>query len=116
MSMLIRTCLIKLWIAFLLIGINIFIAQSISYAETTVTHKIGENFGGGIVFYIDDSGEHGLIAAKENIYGTYLVGVLPGVGKCYSEGLTWKDAWLACKNLNIDGYCDWFMPDKEQLN
>ena len=29
----------------------------------TTKHTIGEHYGGGIIFYVDASGEHGLIAA-----------------------------------------------------
>lgn len=32
-------------------------------------HYIGENYGGGIVFWVDESGDHGLIAAREDITG-----------------------------------------------
>lgn len=31
--------------------------------SSSATHHIGDHFGGGIVFYVDASGQHGLIAA-----------------------------------------------------
>jgi Protein of unknown function (DUF1566) len=34
------------------------------------THRIGEVFQGGIIFYIDSSGQHGLIAAIEDLGAT----------------------------------------------
>jgi hypothetical protein len=34
-------------------------------------HTIGENYGGGIVFYVYDNGQHGLIAAKEDLGPVY---------------------------------------------
>jgi hypothetical protein len=44
------------------------------------TRVIGENYGGGIVFYVYDGGQHGLIAAPEDqstgircYGGTYLI-------------------------------------------
>jgi len=33
-----------------------------------VTHNVGDKYGGGIIFYVDASGQHGLIAATEDIY------------------------------------------------
>jgi hypothetical protein len=33
---------------------------------TTLTHYIGESYGGGIVFYVYDNGKHGLIAATSD--------------------------------------------------
>jgi len=32
----------------------------------TISHTIGESYGGGIVFYVYDNGQHGLIAARSN--------------------------------------------------
>ncbi len=34
-------------------------------------HYIGENYGGGIVFYVYDNGQHGLIAATSDLPHTY---------------------------------------------
>jgi hypothetical protein len=31
-----------------------------NYGKPEAAHKIGEKFGGGIVFYVDATGEHGL--------------------------------------------------------
>ncbi len=33
------------------------------YLVNTMTHTVGEHYGGGIVFYVSDNGQHGLIAA-----------------------------------------------------
>ena len=66
--------------------------------------KIGDEYGGGIVFYIDSSGRHGLVAAKTDMSGQ-------------SEGhFSWYDAKALCNNLLRNGYGDWFLPNKEQLN
>lgn len=35
----------------------------------TVTYKVGDKAMGGIVFYVDSTGQHGLIAAVEDNYG-----------------------------------------------
>jgi hypothetical protein len=38
----------------------------INASATGTAHYIGENYGGGIVFYVYDNGQHGLIAAPED--------------------------------------------------
>ncbi len=68
----------------------------------------GDNFGGGIIFYVDSTGQHGLIAAKAD---------MPGHSEGEDEGtFNWDDAKAACQNLVAGGFSDWFLPDKEQLN
>ena len=52
----------------MLTGLTMLFACSVSYAAK---HQIGEEYGGGIVFYVDSTGEHGLIAAKQDINTTY---------------------------------------------
>jgi len=68
----------------------------------------GDNFGGGIIFSVDSTGLHGLIAAKAD---------MPGHSGGEDTGtFTWGDAMAACQNLASGGYSDWFLPDKEQLH
>lgn len=76
--------------------------------------KIGSQYGGGIVFYVDHTGQHGLIAAKSDMEGSS-----PGIAamKGLSEGLfNWPDAIAACRKSETGGFRDWILPDKEQLN
>ncbi|HMG16473.1 MAG TPA: hypothetical protein VK590_13540 [Saprospiraceae bacterium] len=40
--------------------------KSVQKKDLHMTHRVGESYGGGIVFYTYDNGEHGLIAAKED--------------------------------------------------
>lgn len=68
----------------------------------------GDNYGGGTIFYVDSTGQHGLIAAKAD---------MPGHSAGEAEGFfIWDDAKAACQNLVAGGYSDWFLPDKEQLS
>ena len=59
---------------------------------------IGEKMGGGIVFYIEKGGKHGLISSPSD----------QGQGN-------WFQAVQLCKDYRGGGYNDWFMPSKKQL-
>jgi hypothetical protein len=94
---------IRLWTMFLLAGLSMVSVSSLSSAATL---KIGDSYNGGIVFYVDGTGQHGLIAAKADMTGSS--------GK--AEGFfNWYGAKIAA-NTFVDGYCDWFLPNKQQLN
>lgn len=67
-------------------------------SDTSGILKIGQNFGGGIIFYIDKSGRHGLIAAPNDL-----------------GFMDWTTAQKKCKALNLDGFTGWRLPTKEEL-
>ena len=112
----------------------IFIIPTSCKKKEDVPHPytIGQSYGGGIIFYIDASWQHGLICApndqvrgiawqlepltvtnvKETAMGkgitntTSLVSIL-GQGD-YAAKL--------CDDLVLSGYSDWYLPSKDELN
>ncbi len=69
---------------------------------------IGEEYGGGIVFFVDQGGEHCLVAAREDVqYHS---------SGCGEGRFVWNEAEAACHDFESNGYRDWFLPNKEQLN
>jgi uncharacterized protein (TIGR02145 family) len=103
-----------------------------AYYEKSV-YSIGQKFGGGVIFYIDPYGEHGLIAATTDQandieYGStiyvYTTSINIGAGKfntkeIVNENSTKNVSCIAanlCWNREIDGYTDWFLPSINELN
>jgi chondroitin AC lyase len=110
-------------------------------------HYVGENYGGGIVIWTDETGQHGLIAAKKDLgteiqwrngpsklarhFGDNADRVVNARGDGVGAGamntaiiiseLTEDDisgnfaAKLAAR-YQADGYGDWYLPSKAELN
>lgn len=94
--------------------------------------SIGQHYGGGVIFYIDSTGQHGLIAdtvdlrasvwwdGADTITGAKRVGI--GFGKANTkkiiliQGNTGNYAARKCWHYNGNGYTDWFLPSKDELN
>ncbi len=61
--------------------------------------KVGQAFAGGIIAYFDETGNYVAIVSKADL----------------TEKMNLKQARLACKKFNSDGYSDWFLPDGDEL-
>jgi len=105
------------------------VSTRIRFAETI---KIGDTYQGGIVFYIDGSGAHGLIAAPKDqsagivwwnrsyIY-TGATATAVGTGQANTDKIIAAQgagdyAATLAANLVLNGYSDWFLPSKDELN
>jgi hypothetical protein len=100
-------------------------------ATTTSAFAIGQSYGGGIIFWLDGTCEHGLIAATSDqstgaewgcdgyqisgtstAIGTGQANTAAIVSGCSQAGT----AARICYDLVLNGYNDWFLPSKDELN
>jgi len=117
-------------IAFLLLAtFNVF-SQSRKKPKYTIGQTVTEL--GGIIFYLDESGEHGLVCASQDqstgskwhhgaFTQTKSLDSIVGSGKkntskiIISQGLNPYAAQL-CHDLVLEGFSDWYLPSKEELS
>ena len=93
------------------------------------TYYIGKNYGGGIIFYVDTSFQHGLIAAPTDqstsigwgcaytsiggtttAFGAGQANTTAIVNSCGGSG-----AAKICDTLVLNGYSDWYLPSYGEL-
>ncbi len=100
--------------------------------STSKSHYIGEYYGGGIVFYVDATGQHGLISATSDqstsaqwgcsgssisgadgtLFGNGNQNTIDIVNGCSSL----SSAAYICYNLYLNGYSDWYLPSVAELS
>jgi hypothetical protein len=96
------------------------------------TLAIGDFHEGGIIFYLDSTGEHGLVCALtdqsfEAEWGcppsvvAGAMGIIIGTGQQNTLDIlnTCNNAGIAadlCDELNSNGFTDWYLPSKDELN
>ncbi len=108
------------------------IAQTAITSGITTFH-IGDSYGGGIIFYVDGTGKHGLIAditdtnyrmikwSDSYFLNTGATGTAVGTGAENTrkiiavQGTKYNYAALVCANYRGGGYADWFLPSKDEL-
>jgi hypothetical protein len=106
-----------------------YFSNQITFTTNAVSGlAIGQTYAGGIVFYIDSTGQHGLICAPSDI-GLFPFGC---GGTCFSTPTTvgtgaqnsativsmcaqQNSAALACDQYVINGYSDWYLPSYNEL-
>jgi hypothetical protein len=93
--------------------------------------KIGQSYAGGIIFYLDGTGKHGLVTLPEDQSASakWSVGTLSrinasglgvGMGQLNTSTIisaqsTGDYAASICDKLTMNGYSDWFLPSKSEL-
>ncbi|MGV6845233.1 MAG: hypothetical protein ACWA42_03800 [Lutibacter sp.] len=105
-----------------------------SLTSTSNKHFVGELFGGGIVYYIYDDGQHGLIASLDDLDGGSGVAwsgnihtLIGPSAQSFFDGAsnttamvtldsTPNKAGTLCDSYSYGGFSDWYLPSSWELN
>ena len=113
------------------------VSQSNS-SNAVAAFQIGQDYNGGKIFYIDGSGQHGLIVSTADLLDNNLSAQIPwkkgpnvvtgatgtalGTGASNTQkivnalGTTGHYAALLCYKYKSGIYKDWYLPSKDELN
>lgn len=100
-------------------------------SDDSAQYTVGQSYGGGIVFYVDGTGTHGLIAsttdqsntcvwgcvgtavavAEDSTVGAGQANTTAIVNTCTTMGIAAK----VCNDLVLGGFSDWYLPSKLEL-
>ncbi len=105
--------------------------SQVNFTTIAAITSIGATFAGGLVFYIDNTGQHGLVVAPSaqpsaqwgcdgtaingadgSAVGTGLQNTIDIVNGCSTTGI----AAQICSDLVLNGYSDWFLPSVDEFN
>lgn len=114
---------------FILVLVSCLVLCNSCKKKSPVVIQVGQSYQGGIVAYVDGTGEHGLIVANQDIQGSSIwgcQGVLIGTSTSYGQGMINTQKIInACPDINIaarkcsdliqGGYDDWFLPTLDEL-
>ncbi len=88
--------------------INLFLIALLALLSISCNKEdvvsIGDPYQGGIVFFIDATGEHGKVCSDEDLTST---------GNPLGSYI-WEHAVMVCDKYEGNGFADWYLPSKDE--